>query len=77
MTARPIRSTVYLDPRLHHALRLKAAETRRSMSDIVNDALRTSLRDDEEDLAAAASRAAEPSVSYEAFLRQLKADGAL
>lgn len=77
MTTVPIRSTVYLDPHLHRALRLKAAETRRSMSDILNDALRAALRDDEDDLAAVASRAAEPSISYEAFLQQLKADGAL
>lgn len=77
MNTDPIRSTLYLDPQLHRALRLKAAETRRSMSDIVNDALRAALREDEEDLAAAALRAAEPSMTYEAFLQQLKADGAL
>ena len=47
-----VRSTFYLDPTLHHALRLKAASTHRSMSDIVNDAIREALREDEADLAA-------------------------
>jgi plasmid stability protein len=72
-----VRSTIYLDAALHQALRLKAATTHRSMSDIVNDAVREALREDEQDLAAFAQRAREPSVSYEAFLAQLKADGTL
>lgn len=72
-----IRSTLYLEPALHQALRLKAATTHRSMSDIVNDAIRAALREDEEDLAAFAERAGETSVSYEAFLARLKADGTL
>jgi plasmid stability protein len=72
-----VRSTLYLDPGLHQALRLKAAVQHRSMSEIVNEALRASLREDEEDLAAFGERAAEPSVSYEELLAQLKADGTL
>ena len=72
-----IRSTLYFDPVLHRALRLKAASTHRSISDIVNEAVRESLREDEADLAAVAKRVQEPSVSYEAFLTQLKADGTL
>lgn len=72
-----IRSTVYLSPELHQALRLKSAQSRRSMSDIVNDALRQALRDDEEDLAAVRLRAEEPALSYEDFLSKLKADGTL
>lgn len=71
------RATIYLDAKLHQALRLKAAGTRRSISDIVAAAIRESLREDEEDLSAVALRAAEPSLSYEDFLRQLKADGSL
>ena len=46
------RSTVYFDPKLHAALRLKAAHTHRSLSDIVNDAVRAALAEDQEDLAA-------------------------
>ncbi|HLF96609.1 MAG TPA: CopG family transcriptional regulator [Methylococcaceae bacterium] len=77
MRAETIRSTFYLEPSLHQALRLKAASAHRSMSEIVNDAIRAALREDEEDLAAFADRINEPSVSYEAFLAKLKADGTL
>jgi plasmid stability protein len=73
----PIRSTVYLAPELHQALRLKSAQSQRSMSDIVNEALRQALREDEEDLAAVRSRAKERPLTYEAFLSKLKADGTL
>lgn len=72
-----VRSTVYIDPDLHHALRLKSAQSRRSMSDIINEALRQALREDEEDLVAARKRAREPALSYEDFLAKLKADGTL
>jgi hypothetical protein len=77
MTTATHRATIYLDPALHHALRLKAATTRRTISDLVADAVRESLREDEEDLAAATARAAEPTLTYEALLKKLKADGAL
>jgi plasmid stability protein len=70
-----VRSTVYLEPALHQALRLKAATSHRSMSEIVNDAIRAALREDEEDLAAFAARDRERPLSYEAFLARLKADG--
>ena len=77
MSSETIRSTLYLEPALHQALRLKAASARRSMSEIVNDAIRAVLREDEADLAAFAERAGERSLSYEEFLAQLKADGTL
>ena len=77
MDANNVRSTLYLDPLLHRALRLKAASTHRSMSEIVNDAIREALREDEADLAAVANRVQEKSVSYEAFLTKLKTDGTL
>jgi len=73
----PYRATVYFDPALHKALRLRAAHTRRSISDIVNDAVRQALREDEQDLAAFENRVAEPEVSYEALLKDLKAHGKL
>jgi plasmid stability protein len=75
--AEAVRSTVYLEPELHQALRLKSAHSRRSMSEIVNDALREALREDEEDLAAVRSRRKEKTLSYEDFLAKLKADGTL
>ena len=71
------RSTVYFDENLHAALRLKAAHTHRSVSDIVNDAVRVALAEDQEDLAAFQDRADEPTLSYEEFLNDLKAHGQL
>lgn len=76
-SAEPVRSTVYLLPELHQALRLKSAQSRRSMSDIVNEALRQALREDDEDLTAVRQRAREKALGYEAFLARLKADGTL
>lgn len=75
MTDAPKRSTVYFDPQLHAALRLKAAHTQRSLSDLVNDAVRAALAEDQEDLAAFAGRVGEPIMSYEALLDDLKAHG--
>lgn len=71
------RATVYLDSRLHQALRLKAATTHRSISEIVNQAVRDALSEDHEDLAAIETRAGEPTLTYEALLEKLKADGTL
>jgi hypothetical protein len=76
-TADAVRSTVYLEPDLHQALRLKSAQSRRSMSEIVNDALRQALREDQEDLAAVRVRSKEKAMGYEEFLAKLKADGTL
>lgn len=71
------RATIYLDKDIHKALRLKAADTHRSISEIVSDAVRESLREDEEDLAIIAERANDKRLSYEEFLAKLKADGTL
>lgn len=71
------RATVYFEPGLHDAIRLKSAHTRRSVSDIVNDAVRRSLREDQDDLAAFEDRVAEPVITYEALLKDLKAHGKL
>ncbi len=71
------RATVYFEPALHNAIRLKAAHTNRSISDIVNEAVRQALREDQEDLAAFEERVAEPEMSYEALLKDLKAHGKL
>ncbi len=76
-TSEAVRSTVYLEPELHQALRLKSVHSQRSMSDIVNEALRQALREDLEDLAAVRSRAKERALGYEDFLAKLKADGTL
>jgi hypothetical protein len=73
----PKRATIYFEPALHRAVRLKAAHTNRTVSDIVNDAVRWSLREDQEDLQAFEDRVAEPTISYEALLKDLKANGKL
>ena len=69
------RSTIYFDPGLHQALRIKAVHTHRTMSDLVNDAVRIVLREDREDLAAFDVRADETTMTYEDLLRDLKAHG--
>jgi hypothetical protein len=70
-----MRATVYLDPELHKALRLKAAETTQSISKLVNDAIKESLAEDAEDIAALEARAKEPLISYDAMIKRLKEDG--
>jgi plasmid stability protein len=77
MGAHTVRSTVYFEPALHRALRLKAATTNRSVSELVNDAVRLALREDQEDLAAFEERAVESTLSYEELLNDLKAHGKL
>jgi plasmid stability protein len=71
------RATVYLDPALHRALRIKAAETDQSVSDIVNEAVRLTLADDAEDLAAFRARAKEPNLDFETVLKDLRRRGKL
>ncbi len=69
------RSTIYFDPALHQALRIKSAEISRSVSDLVNDAVRELLSEDAEDLAAFDKRVNEPLISYSDMLKGLKANG--
>jgi len=69
------RSTVYFEPELHRALRVKAAHSQRTVSEIVNEAVRLALREDEEDLAAIKSRGQERTMTYEQLLKDLKSHG--
>jgi hypothetical protein len=71
------RATVYFEAPLHRALRLKSAETDASVSELVNAAVRRSLAEDADDLAAFDERAKEPRVSFEAVVRDLKKRGKL
>ena len=71
------RATVYFDPSLHRALRLKAAETDTSLSDLVNAAIRHSLAEDSADLATFSARAHEPALAFEAVLKDLRRRGKL
>ena len=69
------RTTIYLDPDLHKALRSKSIETSRSVSDVVNDAVREALADDIEDMAAFDERQNEPTLSLETLHKELKHRG--
>ena len=69
------RSTVYFEEDVHQALRVKAATTHQSVSEVVNEAVRHALREDQEDLSAFAQRVNEPVLTYEALLEDLKAHG--
>jgi hypothetical protein len=69
------RATVYFDPDLHQALRVKSAISSRSVSEIVNDAVRRSLAEDAADLAAFEERAKEPSRDFEAVVKSLRKRG--
>ena len=71
------RATVYFDSALHRALRVKAAATDRSLSELVNSAVRASLAEDAEDLAAFASRAKEPNLVLKDVLKDLRRSGKL
>ena len=71
------RATVYLDPELHRALRVKAAETEQSISDLVNTAVRQTLSEDAEDLATFRARAKEPNLDFESVLKDLRRRGKL
>ena len=71
------RSTVYFEPEIHHALRMKAATADISVSEVVNEAVRVALREDQEDLGAFEERAGEPTLSYEELLKDLESHGKL
>lgn len=71
------RATVYFDAELHRVLRLKSAETDRSVSELVNEAVKSSLAEDAEDLAAFEERADEPALSFADVVQDLRQRGKL
>ena len=71
------RTTIYLKPKIYRALKVKAATTDRSLSDLVNAAVLESLREDALDLGAFDRRAKEPTRSFKTVLKRLKSDGVL
>lgn len=77
MTSQNKRTTIYLDTELHRALRLKSVSISRSLSDLVNDAVREALIEDAEDLEAFEERVKEPLVSYGEMVKRLKKNGRL
>lgn len=75
MKATVKRATIYLDEDVHKALKIKALETSRSISDLVNSAVKETLAEDAEDLAAFEDRINEPLLSYDEMVKRLKKDG--
>jgi hypothetical protein len=75
MKTEPTRATVYFSPELHRALRLKAAVAEKSISELVNEAVKASLAEDAEDLAAFAERRKEPSLAFEDVVKDLRRRG--
>ena len=75
MKTLPKRTTIYFNPDLHRALRVKAAETDQSISDLVNEAVKLSLAEDAEDLEAFEARRHEPNLDFEEVLKDLKQRG--
>jgi hypothetical protein len=71
----PKRATIYFEPSLHKALKLRAVETEASVSDIVNEAVQELLSENHEDLMAFDARKSEPSSDFTEFVKQLKRDG--
>jgi predicted HicB family RNase H-like nuclease len=69
------RATIYLEEELHRALKLKSLEADQSISHLVNDAIRTTLAEDLEDLSDVKERQREKTLSYEDFLKELKSRG--
>lgn len=69
------RATVYFEPSIHRALRLKAATTDRTVSELVNEAVKASLGEDAEDLEAWEQRRGEPLLSFDDVVKDLKRRG--
>lgn len=69
------RATVYFDPALHKGLRIKAAQSERTVSDLINEAVRISLSEDLLDISAFEERSMEPNLPFEKVLKSLRARG--
>jgi hypothetical protein len=77
MATQAKRATIYFDPELHKALKLKSVETSRSITDLVNEAVRKSLSEDAEDIIAFENRKDEPLISYDQMIKRLKKNGSI
>ena len=71
------RTTVYLDPKIHRAIKMRAVQMSMSISDVISEALLLSLKEDAIDLQKIKDRIGEPTESYDAVLKELKKDGLL
>jgi hypothetical protein len=77
MATQAKRATIYFDPELHKALRLKSVETSRSITDLVNEAVREALSEDAEDIISFEKRNDEPLLSYDLMVKRLKENGSI
>ena len=77
MATQAKRATIYFDPELHKALKLKSVETSRSITDLVNEAVREALSEDAEDIISFEKRKDEPLISYDQMLKRLKKNGSI
>lgn len=75
MSALSKRSTIYFEPAIHQALKLKAVSSNVSVSELIDEAVRLLMREDQEDLSAFSDRVNEPEISYEALINDLKKHG--
>jgi hypothetical protein len=75
MASTPKRATVYFDPEIHRALRMKSAASDRSISEVVNEAVKVSLAEDAEDLEAFDARAKEPALDFGKVVKALRRRG--
>lgn len=75
MSVQAKRATIYFDPEIHRALKLKALETSRSITDLVNQAVKEALAEDAEDILACEERENEPLISYDQMVKKLRKDG--
>jgi hypothetical protein len=75
MSVQAKRATIYFDPEIHRALKLKAMETSRSITDLVNQAVKEALAEDAEDILACEERENEPLISYDQMVKKLRKDG--
>lgn len=75
MSIQAKRATIYFDPEIHKALKLKALETSRSITDLVNQAVKEALSEDLEDILAFEERKSEPLISYDQMVKKLRKDG--
>lgn len=77
MATQAKRATIYFDPELHKALKMKSVETSRSITDLVNEAVREALSEDAEDIIAFENRTDEPLISYDEMIKKLKKNGSI
>lgn len=68
-------TTLYLNPKIAKAAKIKAAITGKSLSTLANEGLALILREDEQLIRLARARSRQPARDYEEFIKELRRDG--